>query len=276
MQKISRRLHLTSWNLQVFHKLLILFDLFENSCQYIFSHSTPFSIDWPDKSFNRFSSHIVVANWGRLDVFGPICDWTTVVWQSHLNLQFLLLLVDLCDSLLEHWGRWQDPQWAHLQLFNAGLTKKNNIKADKVSRCNLQSSHQSGNAMWIIGLNAWKKMHLSSYMQELKKLVSRATTASFDMNEPGKWLNHHHQQPHLPSRSPCCYSLYPTPPPRRRDSDLQPLWWSTAAVAPAATGSWGSPCYVGAFSESQDRGGTSREVQSGEGVWLTVVNIVVI
>lgn len=51
---------------------------------------------------------------------------------SHLYLQFLLLLVNLCDPLLEHWRRWQEPQWAHLQFYKAGLTKEEKLKRQTV------------------------------------------------------------------------------------------------------------------------------------------------
>lgn len=85
---------------------------------------------------------------------------------------------------------------------------------------------------------------------------------------PRRSANNHHQRllhlKRLPSRSPCCYSLHPTPPPRRRGSDLRPLWWSTAAAAPVATGSWCSPCYVGAFLKADTGEAVNESYSAGD------------
>ena len=161
-------------------------------------------------------------------------DWATIVQHTHFNLQFLLLLVDLCDSLSEHGGWRHDPQWAHLQHFNAGLTESGKKKKKKVDNddwfncmerdasffpCRSYRGRFHGPPPCCL---AWKSPMKDYCITIINSFI-------------------------LPSHSPCCCSLYPTPPLRRQGSCLQSLWWSTADAAPAATGSWGSPCYVGAF-----------------------------
>jgi len=185
-----------------------------------------------------------------------LSNWTTTLEGSYLNLQFLFLLVDLCYAFLEHWGWWQDPQWAHLQLFDARLID--------IEKKQTKLSHASWEAINLFSagrmINRFNIQERNSWIHEMTAIVSIV------WHEKKLW-HHHHQRlrlTHLPSRSPCCCSPCLTLPLRRRDSDLQPLWWSKAAADPAATGSWSFPCYAGAFLKAKPEEAVNRSIREGE------------